>query len=44
MFQFATQVGNIVGLETGDKITEDEAYKMIKVLWKELKQVRKENK
>ena len=44
MFEFATVVGNIVGLETGDKITEEEAYKQIKALWKELKQVRKEVK
>ena len=44
MFEFANVVGNIVGLETGNKITEEEAYKQIKVLWKELKQVRKEVK
>lgn len=44
MFEFAAVVGNIVGLETGNKITEEEAYKQIKVLWKELKQVRKEVK
>ena len=44
MFEFANVVGNIVGLETGNKITEEEAYKQIKALWKELKQVRKEVK
>lgn len=44
MFEFANVVGNIVGLETGNKITEEEAYKQIKSLWKELKQVRKEAK
>lgn len=44
MFEFANVVGNIVGLETGNKITEEEAYKQIKSLWKELKQVRKEVK
>jgi len=35
--EFANRVGLIVGLEQGDKISADEAYKRVKKLWKLLK-------
>jgi len=35
--EFGNRVGLIVGLEQGDKISGDEAYKRVKKLWKLLK-------
>jgi hypothetical protein len=40
---FSDRVEIIVGLEMGDKLTSDEAYKMIKEEFKKLKKLRKEN-
>jgi prefoldin subunit 5 len=40
---FADRVDVIVGLEIGDKLSSDEAYKMIKEEFKKLKKLRKEN-
>lgn len=39
--EFSSQVGLIVGLETGGKITAEESYKKIKQLWKQLKASKK---
>jgi hypothetical protein len=36
--EFAQRVGILCGLETGGKITSEEAYKEIKKLWKSLKE------
>ena len=36
--EFATRIGIICGLEAGGKISQAEAYRRIKSLWKELKQ------
>ena len=41
---FADRIEIIVGLEIGDKMTADEAYKEIKILMKDLKKSRKMNK
>jgi coenzyme F420-reducing hydrogenase beta subunit len=41
--RFGDKVDLIVGLEIGDKITADEAYKQIKEMMKDLKKLRKEN-
>lgn len=41
---FADRIGIIVGLEIGNKMTEDEAYKEIKLLVKDLKNSRKKNR
>jgi hypothetical protein len=41
---FADRIGIIVGLEIGDKMTEDEAYREIKLLVKDLKNSRKKNR
>jgi hypothetical protein len=41
---FADRIEIIVGLEIGDKMTADEAYKEIKLLMKDLKKSRKLNK
>jgi hypothetical protein len=35
---FAQRIGIICGLETGGKITSEEAYREIKKLWKALKE------
>ena len=40
---FSDRVEIIVGLEMCDKLTSDEAYKMIKEEFKKLKKLRKEN-
>ncbi len=40
--EFAQKVGYIVSLQTGGKITSEEAYTQIKQLWKKLKQSKKE--
>jgi len=42
--EFAQKVGYICNLETGGKITTEEAYKQIKLLWKQLKQSKKQLK
>ena len=39
--QFAQQVNIVCNLETNGKITQDDAYKQIKQLWRELKSSRK---
>ncbi len=38
---FANGIGIICALEAGGKITPQEAYKQVKVLWKELKKTKK---
>lgn len=38
---FGVKVGIICALESGEKITEDEAFKLIKKLWKKLKKHKK---
>ena len=40
---FADRVEVIVGLEIGDKISSDDAYKLIKEEFKKLKKLRKGN-
>lgn len=40
--EFANRVSIICGLETGGKISSDEAYQQIKQLWKHLKDSKKE--
>lgn len=42
--RFGDKVDLIVGLELGDKITPEDAYQQIKVLYKELKSLRKKEK
>lgn len=39
--EFATRVGLIVGLESNEKMSSEEAYQSIKSLWKKLKKSRK---
>lgn len=39
--EFAHRIGYISGLQTGGKISPDEAYSRIKVLYKQLKQSKK---
>ncbi len=38
---FSQKVGYITGLETGGKLSPEEAYEQIKTLWKELKRSKK---
>lgn len=40
---FSDRIGIIVGLEMGNKISSEDAYKMIKEEYKKLKKIRKEN-
>ncbi len=40
--EFAQRVSLICGLETGGKISTEDAYKQIKQLWKTLKESKKE--
>ncbi len=40
--EFGQRVGYICNLETGGKISPEAAYKQIKVLWKGLKQSKKQ--
>ncbi|MCY7286151.1 MAG: hypothetical protein LH679_22560 [Cyanobacteria bacterium CAN_BIN43] len=40
--EFANRVTLICGLETNGKMTPDEAYKEVKLLWKQLKRSKKE--
>jgi hypothetical protein len=42
--RFGDKVGLIAGLEIADKITPEDAYQQIKVLYKELKSLRKKEK
>jgi len=42
--RFGDKVDLIVGLELGDKISPEDAYQQIKVLYKELKSLRKKEK
>ena len=42
--RFGDKVGIIAGLEITDKISPEEAYQQIRVLYKELKSLRKEEK
>lgn len=39
--EFAQRISFVCNLETGGKITAEEAYREIKALWKELKQSKK---
>lgn len=39
--EFAQKISYISGLETGGKLSSEEAYNKIKLLWKELKQSKK---
>ncbi|EKV03415.1 hypothetical protein Lepto7375DRAFT_5713 [Leptolyngbya sp. PCC 7375] len=39
--EFATRISLICNLETGGKISSEEAYQQIKSLWKELKSSKK---
>jgi ABC-type sugar transport system substrate-binding protein len=41
--RFGDKVDLIVGLEVGNKITADEAYKQIKDMMKDLKKLRKQH-
>lgn len=40
--EFARKVGYISALETAGKVSPEDAYKQIQVLWKQLKQSKKE--
>lgn len=40
--EFAQKVSYICNLETGGKVTPDEAYEQIKALWKSLKRTKKQ--
>jgi len=42
--RFGDKVGLIAGLEISDKISPEEAYQQIKILYKELKALRKGEK
>ena len=42
--RFGDKVGILAGLEITDKISPEEAYQQIRVLYKELKSLRKEEK
>ncbi|MEO0458620.1 MAG: hypothetical protein AAF152_18860 [Cyanobacteria bacterium P01_A01_bin.114] len=39
--EFANRISLICGLETGGKLSPDEAYEQIKALWKDLKASKK---
>jgi hypothetical protein len=40
--EFAQRVNFICALETGGKLSPDDAYKQIKTLWKQLKRTKKQ--
>jgi hypothetical protein len=40
--EFSQKIGYICSLETGGKLTPDESYQQIKMLWKTLKRSRKQ--
>jgi hypothetical protein len=42
--RFGDKVGFIAGLEIAGKISPEDAYQQIKILYKELKELRKEEK
>ena len=42
--RFGDKVGLIAGLEIADKMSPEDAYQQIKILYKELKALRKEEK
>jgi hypothetical protein len=42
--RFGDKVGLIAGLEISDKMSPEDAYQEIKILYKELKSLRKEEK
>ena len=42
--RFGDKVGFVAGLEISDKMSPEEAYQQIKILYKELKTLRKEEK
>jgi hypothetical protein len=42
--RFGDKVGLIAGLEIADKISPEDAYQQIKILYKELKELRKQEK
>jgi len=42
--RFGDKVGLIAGMEITDKITPEEAYQQIRILYKELKALRKQEK
>ena len=41
---FGDKVGFVAGLEISDKMSPEEAYQQIKILYKELKSLRKQEK
>lgn len=40
--EFSQRVGYICNLQTGGKISPEEAYRELKILWKQLKHAKKE--
>lgn len=40
--EFSQRVSLICGLETGGKVSQNEAYKQIEVLWEQLKRTREQ--
>ena len=40
--EFAQRISYICNLETGGKLTPDDAYEQIKALWKQLKKTKKQ--
>ncbi|TAE58906.1 MAG: hypothetical protein EAZ76_06675 [Nostocales cyanobacterium] len=40
--EFSQRVNYICGLQTGGKISPEEAYKQIQILWKQLKMTKKQ--
>lgn len=40
--EFSQRVSLICGLETGGKVSQDEAYKQIEALWEQLKSIRQQ--
>jgi hypothetical protein len=42
--RFGDKVGFVAGLEISDKMSPEEAYQQIKILYKELKSLRKQEK
>ncbi|MEH2087111.1 DUF7219 family protein [Nostoc sp.] len=40
--EFSQKISYITGLETGGKLSQEEAYQQIKSLWKELKNSKKQ--
>ncbi len=39
--EFANRIGIVCGLEAGEKISQEEAYRRIRELWKQLKKSKK---